>query len=244
MTMAAIAIVLSGVAQVGAINLVINGSFENGSPAFNLATQSRQLSAGSTDVTGWTVVTTGPASFLWWNGSLNPGNYASPAADGNLFLYFNGNFTSTDARGEINTSVTFASAGTYRLEFDMWSEPSVNGSRDAGFTAALAGLVSYTDRFTPPFSLDDNNPIVLAANWQHITHDFTVSTPGSYVLSFTDASIYGEPPFSRAAITPSPFLDNVSITAVPDASSTFGLMAVALGALVCLRRLAIEPRVS
>lgn len=187
------------------LNLVPNGSFENGSPAFDLADQLLGLSVSSTRLPGWMVEVTGN-QFLWLNGShaASAGAYVSPASDGNLFLYFNGTFNNfSSPRGKISTSVVFPSAGSYRLEFDMWSEPSRSGSREAGFTTDLAGLVSYTDRFTPPFSLNQNNPSVTAANWQHVTHVFTVSTPGAYALSFTDASIYGDPTVSPfAGITP------------------------------------------
>lgn len=218
------------------LNLVANGSFENGTPAFNPATtQNRQLSAGSTDVTGWTVDQPG-RQFYWWNGSMHPpsGNYATGAADGNLFMYFNGNATLSDVRGEISTSVTFASAGDYSLTFDMASEQSIYGSRQAGFTADLTGPASYswTDLMTPVFSLDNTYPVVTAANWVQVTHDFTVTTPGTYVLSFTDASVYGDPLVSPlAGVTPSPMLDNVSITAVPEPSP---LALSALGGLILL----------
>jgi hypothetical protein len=231
-TIAILAAVLAGFAQTGSANLVANGSFENGSPGFNLSTQYRQLYVGSTDVTDWTIAQTGSAQFYWWNGSFPSVGYASPAADGNLFLYFNGNYTPTDVRGQISTSVTFPSAGDYRLEFDMASEQSIFGSRQAGFTADLAGLVSYTDLLTPVFSPDNTYPVVTAANWLHVTHDFTVTTPGTYGLSFTDASFYGDPSVSPfAAVTPSPLLDNVSITAIPEPSA---LLMTSLLALVAL----------
>jgi hypothetical protein len=221
------------------VNLVANGSFENGTPTFDPSTtQSRQLFAGSTDVTGWTVNQPG-RQFYWWNGSMHPpsGNYATGAADGNLFMYFNGNATLSDVRGEISTSVTFASAGDYTLTFDMASEQSIYGSRQAGFTADMAGLVSYTDLMTPVFSLDNTYPTVTAANWVQVTHDFTVTTPGTYVLSFTDASVYGDPLVSPlAGVTPSPMLDNVSITAAPE-PSTLALSALGgLGLLLKFRR--------
>ena len=216
------------------LNLVANGSFENGAPVFDPSTtQYRPLFAGSTDVTGWTVNQTGSAQFYWWNGSIHPpaGNYATGAADGNLFMYFNGNTTLSDVRGEISTSVTFVSAGDYTLTFDMASEQSIYGSRQAGFTANLAGPASYgwTDLMTPVFSLDNTYPVVTAANWVLVTHVFTVSNPGTYALSFTDASVYGDPAVSSlAGVTPSPMLDNVSITTVPEPSA---LALAGLGSL-------------
>ncbi len=198
------------------VNLVQNGSFEAGVPTFNLANQLHQLSVGAPDVSGWTIVETG-AAFYWANGAhaASAGTAFGPASDGNLYLYFNGSYDNTSLRGKIATSINFPSSGTYRLEYDLWSEPSINGSRDAGFTVELTGPASYsyTDLFTPPFSLNGTPPAVTAANWQHVIHDFAVTTPGTYALSFTDASVYGNPSLPNAGNTPSPLLDNVSITA-------------------------------
>ena len=188
-------------------NLVSNGSFELGSPAFNLANDRQPLLVNSTVLTGWAVVETGN-QFLWWNGSYLPlaPTFTKPASDGDLFLYFNGSQNNTSARGKITQNVTLP-AGTYRLEFDMWSEPSLSGSRQAGFTADLNLVppVSYTDLFTPPFSSDGNNPAnpaVTAAIWHHVTHDFTVP-PGqggpTHCLLRT-RPLMASPPFPTLAI--------------------------------------------
>ncbi len=201
-------------------NLVSNGSFETGVPPFDLQTLDRTLSAGAADITGWTVVTAGDGPIYWWNGSdpSQVNTSGGPAADGNLYLYFDGNTSATSARGQITTIVNFPAAGTYRLEFDMWAESSIVGSRQAGFTAALSGTgvsANYTDRFYPPFSPNTTYPVVTAPSWQHFTHDFIVTSPGNATLSFTDASIYDGNAASNSlgAVTPSPDLDNVSIKA-------------------------------
>ena len=196
------------------VNLVTNGSFEVGVPAFNTSNQLQPLTVGSTVVSGWNMA--GPG-LIWISGSHSTslGTAFGPAADGNLYLYFNGSLSNASPRAKISASVTFPAGGAYRLEWDMWSESSISGSRDAGFTADLNGLpaYTYTDRFTPPSSVNATLPVVTAANWQHVSHDFTVAA-GTYVLSFTDASIYGDPNLPNGGNTPSPLLDHVSITAL------------------------------
>jgi len=194
-------------------NLVQNGSFETGVPAFNVGVSLKSLPMGSISIDGRNVASVGAAAFYWANGAHTSlaGTGYSPASDGNLYLYFNGAFQDSDPRGVVSTTVTFPVAGTYWIGYDSYSEPSINGSREAGFTADIAGVASFTDRFTPPFSINSTLPANAISNWKHAFHAFVISAPGAYVLSFKDASSYGDPGLSNAGNTPSPLLDNVTV---------------------------------
>lgn len=176
--------------------IVNNGSFElgtNGPGAGGYAT----IPGSSSAITGWSVV---GGSIDWINGYWQ-------ASNGTHSVDLNGN-----AVGEIQQSITTVVGQAYRLTFDLSANPDhLDAHPDSRALLAAAGAISgvFTYNFDAP--PNDKNNMNWAASY---SLDFT-ATSTSTLLSFTSAApqncCYG------------PALDNVAVTAVPEAS-TWGMM--------------------
>jgi hypothetical protein len=187
-------------------NLLVNGSFEAG--AFvNQGNQTMSLAAGSTVVTGWTVLTDTTA----WINAGNP--FGLSASEGSRFLDLTDYSAGAPFAGVSQTFATLAGA-TYTLSFDLggsnaWGRPD-------GLIASAAGtLQSFTTG--PASSTSPNN------DWYGQSMSF-VATGASTTLT-----LQGNLGFNYIGI------DNVSVVlasgppvpAIPE-TSTWALMLAGL----------------
>lgn len=154
----AVLIVVGAFAPLGQATPFVNGSFEHGTFSPN-GDNTMSLSAGSTDMAGWTVV----GDSLAWIGDPNPFGDLS-ASDGTKSLDLTDYPVGAPYGGVEQTFDTVA--GTmYIVEFDLGSNPlysdvsglvvSVDGG-SAGFSA-FAGNAQRWDRHSFTFTADDSS---------------------------------------------------------------------------------------
>jgi hypothetical protein len=142
-------------------NLLTNPSFEAG--AFvNQGNDTMSLAAGSTAITGWTVVTDTAA----WIGPSNP--FSLAASDGDYFLDLS-NYQPGGPFAGMTQVITTVAGATYSLSFDLggsniWGRPD-------GITASAAGT-SVT--FTTP-STGTNN------DWYHESMEFVATSTSTTI---------------------------------------------------------------
>lgn len=143
-------------------NLLANGSFESG--AFvNQGHDTMSLAAGSTAISGWTVVTDTTA----WIGPTN--DWGLSASDGSYFLDLTDYQTGSPFAGMSQVIATTPGA-VYSLSFDLGS--STFWGRPSAITASAAGTSAT---FTSPGSGGNND-------WQHVSMQFTASSNSTTVL--------------------------------------------------------------
>jgi hypothetical protein len=184
-------------------NLLSNGSFELGG-FVNQGNDTMSLAAGSTVITGWTVVNDTTA----WIGATNP--FGLTASDGSFFLDLTNYQTGAPFAGMSQVIATTPGA-VYALSFDLggsnfWGRPD-------SITASAAG---HSATFTTPLTGSNND-------WQHETMQFTATSTSTTVLLQGVAG-------SRYIGLDNVSVDFVSAPAVPEAG-TWALMLVGLGAL-------------
>ena len=159
------AIVMSAsllVASVAHANLLTNDSFELG--AFvNQGNDTMSLAAGSTVITGWTVVTDTTA----WIGPTNP--FSLTASDGSYFLDLT-NYQPGAPFAGMSQVITTTPGAIYSLTFDLGGS-NLWGRPDA-LTASAAGT-SIT--FTTP-STGTNN------DWYHESMQFVATSTSTTIL--------------------------------------------------------------
>lgn len=126
-------------------NLVANGSFESG--AFvNQGNDTMSLSAGSTTITGWTVVTDTTA----WIGPTNP--WGLSASDGGYFLDLTNYQTGAPFAGLILTQVISTTpSATYALSFDLggstfWGRPNAITATAAATSATFTTPIHWYEQ--------------------------------------------------------------------------------------------------
>ena len=143
-------------------NLLSNGSFESG--AFvNQGNDTMSLAAGSTVISGWTVVTDTTA----WIGPTNP--FGLSASDGSFFLDLT-NYQAGPPFAGMSQVIATTPGATYALSFDLGS--STFWGRPDAITASAAGTSAT---FTSPLTGTNND-------WQHISMQFTASSSLTTVL--------------------------------------------------------------
>jgi Protein of unknown function (DUF642)/PEP-CTERM motif len=193
-------------------NLLINGSFESG--AFvNQGNDTMSLNAGSTVITGWTVVTDTTA----WIGPSNP--FGLHANDGSFFLDLTNYETGAPFAGLSQVVATIPGA-VYSLSFDLGS--STFWGRPDSITASAAGT---SINFAAPLTGTNND-------WQHETMSFTA------VGATTTVTLQGATGIQYIGLdNASVDLVSLPVTAVPE-PDTWGLLLGGVGAvgLVVRRR--------
>ncbi len=148
-------------------NLLTNGSFESGA-FINQGNDTMSPGAGSTVITGWTVITDVTA----WIGPSNP--FGLLASDGSYFLDLTNYQTGAPFAGVAQTIATVAGA-TYSLSFDLGG--STYWGRPDSIVASAAGN-SMT--FTTPATGTNND-------WYHEAMPF-VATSTSTTITLQGAS--------------------------------------------------------
>jgi hypothetical protein len=133
-------------------NLLTNGSFESGS-FVNNGQETMSLAAGSTVLTGWTVV---GRSLAW----INVGNpFGISAEDGNFFLDLT-DYNAGAPFGGVTQAISTVVGDQYSLSFELgsytaaWGGPPVSILASAGGTAATFTNSAITNSSTwTPFTL-------------------------------------------------------------------------------------------
>jgi hypothetical protein len=143
-------------------NLLTNGSFELGG-FVNQGNDTMSLGAGSTVITGWTVVTDTTA----WIGATNP--FGLTASNGSFFLDLTNYEAGAPFAGMSQTIATTPGA-TYSLSFDLGS--STFWGRPDSIAASAAGT---SQTFTAPTSGGNND-------WQSVSMQFVASSASTTVL--------------------------------------------------------------
>jgi Protein of unknown function (DUF642)/PEP-CTERM motif len=143
-------------------NLLANGSFESG--AFvNQGNNTMSLAAGSTVITGWTIVTDTTA----WIGASDP--FGLGASDGSFFLDLT-NYQAGAPFAGVSQVIATTPGTTYVLAFDLggsnfWGRPD-------SITASAAGT---SQTFTTPATGTNND-------WYHHSMQFTALSGSTTVL--------------------------------------------------------------
>jgi Protein of unknown function (DUF642)/PEP-CTERM motif len=151
-----------GVATCTQANLLTNGSFELGG-FVNQGNDTMSPAAGSTVITGWTVVTDTTA----WIGATNP--FGLTANNGSFFLDLTNYQAGAPFAGMSQTIATTPGA-TYSLSFDLGS--STFWGRPDSITASAAGT---SQTFTAPTTGGNND-------WQSVSLQFVASSASTTVL--------------------------------------------------------------
>lgn len=150
-------IVLYGISA-NATNLLVNGSFENGTYTFG-GDGAQNVAPGDTTIAGWSVITKSIAPIL------NTNSYLILPQDGTISLDMQGYYESYPYGGVQQTIATQAGS-QYRLSFWIGVQNSIGIGVGPAAVAATAGATSQT--FT--------NTLTGAGNqWQQFTMDFTAA---------------------------------------------------------------------
>ena len=188
---AAVGAVLLFSAQGARADLVVNGSFELG---IDPGTFTTLTAPDAVSILGWTV-TGGTVDYI--------GTYWQ-ASSGSRSLDMDGISQGTIAQQTLATVI----GQTYRISFDLAGNPD-NGPtiKTIGVTIGGSGLKTFTFDSTGKSHSD--------MGW--ITESFYYTATGSSDLTFQSLTI--GPPGNETFAAYGPALDNVSVTAVPEAST-------------------------
>jgi len=195
-------------------NLLVNGSFENGNFVPS-EPGSMLLSAGATDITGWTVIGGG----LAWDGPTNP--YNLTASDGNYFLDLTGDYDAAPYGG-VQQTIATTIGGQYELTFDIGTSTTYDsneGSVPLIPVSVLATAGSSSQLFTTTTPTGINQ-------WESFSYDFTATSASTLI------SLQGQATENIQYIG----LDNVSVQLVPEPGTLALFAGSGLFALIGWRR--------
>jgi choice-of-anchor C domain-containing protein len=217
MLAAAVALFCITPAWASPVNLLVNGSFEDGSydqtqPSFNT------LDTGSTAITGWTVT----GGSIDWIGS-----YWQPANDGgSKSLDMNGLVP-----GTIEQIFSTVSGQSYHVSFDISGNPA--GGPDVKTLVSIASPGGSSNTFSFDITAQGKNSLG-DMKWQTKTFDFQ-ATSASTTISFqsTTSGLSGNDTYPQAF---GPALDNVVVSVPLPAAVWTGLPVMGLMAVVAIRR--------
>jgi choice-of-anchor C domain-containing protein len=197
----------------------VNGSFEVG-PAVG-PQGFTTLNGGDTSITGWTVGGPNTANAIDYIG----GYWVSE--DGTHSLDLNGLVP-----GSISQTFDVVAGHTYQVSFWMAGNPA------GGPT--IKTLDATADVTLSSASFDTTGTSLTNMGWTLKTFDFT-ATSTSETLSFTSTTI-GDSGVSGLPTAFGPALDNVSVTAIPEASTWAMMLLGLLGmGFIAYRRRSSEP---
>jgi hypothetical protein len=224
------ALVASGIAcwsACAAVNLLPNGSFEDG--AFTAAGGVMALGNGDRSITGWQVVGGSSGSGISWMDNSNP--YGYKAADGSRFLNLVGGPAGADGAGvELALGVPVVPGQYYQLSFDLgvsaqdhvlYADPTgLTGPgvqvTVTGISGALASGNYYFGNTSNPNTDGDNS-------WELVATAPFEATGASTTVIFSSVGYGGEHFLG---------LDDVSLVQVPEPSAavliTMGVLGLAL----------------
>lgn len=189
-------------------NLLTNGSFETG--AFvNQGNDTMSLGAGSTVITGWTVLTDTTA----WIGAANP--FSLLASDGSYFLDLT-NYQPGAPFAGVAQVINTTPGATYSLSFDLGG--SNRWGRPDSLTASAAGTSAT---FSTPGTGTDND-------WYSHTLQFVASA------STTTVTLQGQAGFNYIGLD-NVAVELVAMPAIPE-PQTWILMVAGLAPLVLFAR--------
>lgn len=172
-------------------NLIQNGSFENGSFVQNGPLGFDSLQPGAQDITNWTVIN----DELGWE--TTPNDASITAQDGTHFLDLTGLHNSSPYGG-VSQSITTTTGNAYMLSLYLGTQQNIPAQSGPVSASVSAGNASELFTF---------NPSGTGTQWGKFSLDF-IATSNS-----TTIDIIGQSGQNYIG------LDNVSVTAVPEASS-------------------------
>ncbi|MCH7229012.1 DUF642 domain-containing protein [Haloferula sp. A504] len=204
-------------------SLIVNGSFEQAPGVVH----GQILESGSTLVTGWAVVDNVPSTSANANTVyMSEGYFTNPAGDGAAFLYIDNNNHPGPTGNGVYQDFTTATGQTYLVEFQAATEHAYG---DPALLRVTAGDTT-ADFILPNLGGYPDNPVF--AGWDTYSFTFTATSTTTRLQFFDQGLQVGGDPTNGNA---SPFIDDVSVTVVPESSSAL-MVAGVLGLVVMRRR--------
>lgn len=198
--------------------LILNGSFESPGLIGNAGPGRQQYSAPTLGLTGWTVSGMGDV-FLHKapDIGLDAGSQFNFAQDGNFYLDLSGSYQNS-AHAIVFQDFATVPFTSYELAFYIGASHQQPPS--ATINVQLTGSATLLDTTLTPLAPSAN------INWSHQTFSFVADSTTTR-LSFVDISTFDDN---------TSFVDNVSVTVVPEPSSVVLLFVGALGLRAVGRR--------
>jgi hypothetical protein len=203
------------VATPAVANLIVNGSFET--PVVPVG-GTTTYAAGSTAITGWTVVGVGPDSVSLISTSFMQSGVTFQAQDGQQWIDLAGHLSNSQSSGVTQTIAT--TPGLYEISF--WVGSADDNVNDFFFPSTVH--LSINDGPRVPFTNPTAPPNML--NWQQFVVP-VVAVGASTKITFYNGGASNN--FLSA-------LDHVVFESVVPEPATFALIAVGISAFAGVRR--------